>query len=148
MSQFTAPGLGISYGHRVHKFIEAETGLFAALDPTGGVCGRFGCVDIQDRFYWIPFGVRFVAPLYLNRIEFSGGGGGLYEKHTQANEFPGAGKATRDGWGGYFAGSAAVSLDRGRRFWLAGTPRWFLANPPYTRDRWFQISGEFTFRFR
>ena len=144
----TGPGLGISYGHRFHQFIEAETGLFAALDPTGNICNRFGCVDVQDRYVWIPFGVRFVAPLYLGRIEFSGGGGGLYEKYTVGNASSGGGPYDRDGWGGYFVGSAAVSLDRGRRFWLAGTPRWFLANPRYARDRWFQISGEFSFRFR
>ncbi len=144
----TAPGLGISYGHRFHGFIEAETGLFTAIDPTGKQCSEFGCVDIDDRFWWIPFGVRFVAPLYLGRIEFSGGGGGLYEKYTVGGPVPYGAPAGRAGWGGYFVASAAVSLDHSRRFWLAFTPRWFLANPPGPRDRWIQLSGEFRFRFR
>jgi hypothetical protein len=144
----TAPGLGLSIGHRFHKFIEPEVGLFTALDPTGDICGRFGCVDVSDHFFWIPFGVRFVAPLYLGRIEFSGGGGGLFEKYTVGNETSGGGPSERDGWGGYFVGSAALSLDRGRHFWLAATPRWFLANPAYARDRWFQIAAEFEVRFK
>lgn len=144
----TAPGFGISYGRRFGKFIEAETGLFTALDPTANICDRFGCVDVGDRYYWVPFGVRFVAPLYLNRIEFSGGGGGLYERYTVGTPYSGGGPYARDGWGGYFVTSAAVSLDHGRRFWVAATPRWFLANPRYARDRWLQISGEFSFRFR
>src|SRR5580704_7153259 len=78
--QPTATGLGLSYGYRVHKYIEAEAGVFTALDPTGDVCSRYGCDDVNDRFFWVPFGVRFIAPLYLGRIEFSGGGGGLFEK--------------------------------------------------------------------
>jgi hypothetical protein len=142
-----APSLGLSYGHRFHKYVEAEGGLFTALDPTGDVCSHNGCVDVHDRFFWLPFGVRFIAPLYLGRIEFSGGGGGLYEKYTVGSPFPGGGPDERHGWGGYFVGSAAVALDRSHRFWLGVTPRWFLANPAYARDRWFQIAGELSFRF-
>jgi hypothetical protein len=145
----TAPGLGLSYGHRFHKFIEAEAGLFTALDPAGQQCSKYGCVDVDDHFYWVPFGVRFVAPLYLGRIEFSGGGGGLYENYTGGGSYPGGAPATpRQGWGGYFVGSTAIPLDRSRHFWLGATPRWFLANPTYARDRWFQISGELSVRFR
>jgi hypothetical protein len=142
-----APSLGLSYGYRFYKYVEAEGGLFTALDPTGDVCSRNGCVDVNDRFFWLPFGVRFIAPLYLGRIEFSAGGGGLYEKYTVGSPFPGGGPDERHGWGGYFVGSAAVALDRSHRFWLGATPRWFLANPAYARDRWFQITGELSFRF-
>lgn len=143
----TATGLGLSYGRRFHRYFEAEAGLFTALDPTGNVCESFGCEDVDDRFYWIPFGVRFVAPLERGRIELSAGGGGLYEKYT-AGESPTGAPVPRDGWGGYFVGSTALSLDHARRFWLGVTPRWFLANPPYARDRWFQIAGEISVRFR
>jgi hypothetical protein len=145
----TAAGFGISYGYRFYRFMEAEAGLFAALDPAGTECEKFGCADVGDRFYWIPFGIRFLAPLYLDRMEFSGGGGGLYEKYTPGTGGPPGYGVTlgRDGWGGYFVGSAAVSLDRSRRFWLAVTPRWFLANPSYARDRWLQIAGEIQVRF-
>ena len=144
----TSTGLGLSYGYRVHNHVEAEAGLFTVLDPTSEVCGHSGCVDVNDRFFWVPFGVRFVAPLYLGRIEFSGGGGGLYEKYTVGSPFPGGGPLPRNGWGGYFVGSAAMALDHSRHFWLGATPRLFLANPAYARDRWFQISGELSFRFR
>ncbi len=144
----TAAGLGLSYGRRFHRYVEAEAGMFTALDPTGDVCGRFGCVDIGDRFFWIPFGVRFIAPLYLGRIEFSAGGGGLYEKYTVSSPPPGGGPSPRGGWGGYFVGSAALALDRARHFWVGASPRWFLANPAYARDRWVQISGEISVRFQ
>src|SRR5258708_4232230 len=122
--QQTATGLGLSYGYRVHKYVEAEVGVFTALDPTGEVCSHSGCIDVSDHFFWIPFGVRFIAPLYLGRIEFSGGGGGLYEKYTAGSSTIGGGPLPRYGWGGYFVGSAAISLDHSRRFWLGATPRW------------------------
>ena len=144
----TATGLGLSFGRRLHRYIEAEVGLFTALDPTGDICESFGCVDVDDHFFWVPFGLRFVAPLYLGRIEFSGGGGGLYEKYTVGGPSPGGGPSPRDGWGGYFVGSVACALDHSRHVWLSATPRWFLANPAYARDRWFQVSGEISVRFR
>jgi|SRR5439155_36421 len=94
----TATGLGLSWGYRAHRYIEPEAGLFTALNPTGEICGRFGCVDVNDHFFWIPFGVRFVAPPYLGRIEFSGGGGGLYERYTVGTPAPSGGPAPRHGW--------------------------------------------------
>jgi hypothetical protein len=144
----TATGLGLSYGYRVHNFIEAEAGVFTALQPSPDIRGANYFLNPNDRFIWIPFGVRFVAPLYLKPIEFSAGGGGLYEKYSVSKATSNFGIAPRDGWGGYFAASAAVALDGVKHFWIGATPRWFLANPPFTRDRWFQISGELTLRFR
>lgn len=142
----SATGLGISYGHRFRPWLEAEAGLFTALDPTGVQCASFGCHDASDHYYWVPFGVRFIAPLYRRRIELSVGGGGLYEKYS--GDFLGVGPLSRSGGGGYFVGSAAVALDRGRHFWVDATPRWFLANASYAKDRWLQISAEISFRFR
>lgn len=143
--RLTATGLGLTYGYRVHKHVEAEGGVLTALDPTSEICSHSGCVDVGDHYFWFPFGVRFIAP--LGRAEFSAGGGGLFEKYTVASPFPGGGPLPRHGWGGYFAGSAAVALDRSRHFWLGVTPRWFLANPAYARDRWFQVPSEFSVRF-
>ena len=142
----SATGLGISYGHRFRPWIEAEAGLFTALDPTGVQCASSGCRDASDHYYWVPFGVRFIAPLYRRRIDISGGGGGLYEKYS--GDLLGGPPVSRSGGGGYFLASAAVALDRGRHFWVGATPRWLLANASYTRDRWFQISAEISFRFR
>jgi len=142
----TATGLGLSYGYRVQKYVEVEAGVFTALDPTGDVCSHSGCIDVSDHFFWVPFGVRLIAP--FGRAEFSAGGGGLYERYTVGSAAPGGGPNPRNGWGGYFVGSAAMALDHSRHLWLGATPRWFLANPAFARDRWFQISGEFNVRFR
>jgi hypothetical protein len=145
----SATGLGLSYGYRVWKYAEAEAGAFTALDPTGNVCNAHGCVDANDRFLWIPFGFRFVAPSFGGRLEVSAGGGGLYERYRTENPFfGGVVPFVRTGWGGYFVASGAVALDHGKHFWLGVTPRWFLANPAYDRDRWFQIAGEVSFRFK
>jgi hypothetical protein len=144
----TAAGLGLSYGYRVQTHIELEAGVFAALQPSADIRGGNYFWDPDDRFVWFPFGVRFIAPLYLGRIEFSGGGGGLYEKYSVGNPNIAFGLESRGGWGGYFVGSASVALDRGKHSWLGATPRWFLANAAGVRDRWFQIAGELSVRFR
>lgn len=143
----SATGLGLSYGRRFHKFMEAEAGVFTALQPAPDIRGAHYFLDPDDRFIWVPFGIRFIAPMYLGRIRFSGGGGGLYEEYSVSNPEPGLGVESRHGWGGYFVGEAAVALDRRRRFWIGAAPRWFLANPRYARDRWFMITGDVSFRF-
>ncbi len=143
----TAAGLGLSYGYRVHPHIEVETGLFTALGPGGDFCTRFGCFDPHDRFFWVPLGVRFIAPMAWKRVEVSGGGGGLWEKYSVDNPNEGFSLRSRQGWGGYFVAGAAVFLDQRRHFWLGASPRLFLANPRFGRDRWFQILGEFSVRF-
>lgn len=122
--------------------------MFTALQPAPDIRGGNYFWNPDDRFLWVPVGIRFIAPIYLGRIEFSGGGGGLYEKYSVSNPNIAFGLQSRKGWGGYFVGSASVALDRRQHFWLAATPRWFLANPAFARDRWFQISGEFSVRFR
>ncbi len=141
----TGTGLGLSYGRRLVPFMEAEAGVFAALNPTPDIGGAHYFVHPEDRFIWVPFGVRFVAP--LGRIELSAGGGGLYEEFWVSNPNPTFGLESRHGWGGYFVAAAAVSLDRRKHLWLGAAPRWFLANPRYARDRWFMIPLELTFRF-
>lgn len=143
----TATSLGGSYGYRVRKHIEAEAGVFTALQPAPEIRGASYFLDPDDRFIWVPFGLRFILPMHRGRVELSAGGGGLYEKYSVSNANPGLGAAPRNGWGGYFVGGATVALDRGKHFWLGVTPRVFLANPKYARDRWFQLMGEFSFRF-
>jgi len=144
----SATSLGLSYGRRVWKYAEVEAGVFTALDPTGDLCSAHGCVDAKDNFLWIPVGVRFIAPVAQGRVEVSAGGGGLFERYRTDDPFSGVRPFARTAWGGYFSGGAAVALDRGRHFWLGASPRWFLANPPYDRDRWFQITGEVSYRFK
>jgi hypothetical protein len=144
----TAPVVGLSYGYRPLKFMEFEAGVHVALQPGGVSCNAHGCYDPNDRYIWVPFGVRFIAPLVAGRLELSAGGGGLYERYSLSNpDSPFGYQPGYGGWGGYFSGGAAVALDRRHRFWAGATPRVILANPRYRRDRWFTITGDITFRF-
>ena len=146
----SALSLGASYGYRVFPFLQLEAGATTALHPRPEIRGANYDIKPEDRFIWVPFGVRGVLPLRRGRVELSAGGGGLYEKYSVSNPDSGIGLATYDGWGGYFVAGAAASIDRRRHFWLGASPRWFLANAGYkgyTHDRWFVITGDFSFRF-
>jgi hypothetical protein len=144
----TAPALGVSYGYRALKFVEFEAGAVVALQPGPQSCNAHTCYDPNDRYIWVPFGVRFIAPLVAGRLELSAGGGGLYEKYSVSNpDSPFGPREGFAGWGGYFSGGAAVALDRRHRFWAGVTPRVILANPPFARDRWFTVTGDLGFRF-
>jgi hypothetical protein len=143
----TAVSLGGTYGYRVLKNVEVTAGAFVVLNPTPPDCASFGCSNGDNRFVWIPFGARFILPLKHDRYELSAGGGGLWEHYTVVNPNTSFGASSYGGWGGYLAVSAAMALDRGRHFWISGTPRWILANPGHVRDRWFMITGDISFRF-
>ncbi len=144
----TAPTVGLSYGYRPLKFLELEAGVLGALHPGRQLCNAHACYDPFDRYIWVPFGVRFIAPLASGRVELSAGGGGLYENYATGEFDPFTGSSDgRSGWGGYFAGGAAAALDHRRRYWIGVTPRVILANPRYARDRFFTITGDFSFRF-
>jgi len=145
----TAAVLEGSYGYRLRRHLQVEAGLVVGLQPAAELCSAHGCSQPHDRYYWVPFGLRVVAPLWRGRLEVSAGGGGVYEKYVVANTnqipccFYGV-----DGWGGYFVGGAAVPLDRGRHWWVGASPKWFLANPTEGQhDRWFVIPLEFSWRF-
>jgi hypothetical protein len=141
----TAVSLGVSYGRRLHTYIEAEAGVFTGLQPRGQSCASFGCFDPDDRFIWIPFGLRFIDPVIRNRLELSAGGGGLYEKYSIDNPNPAIGQQPYEGWGGYFVGGFSARLIK--QLWLGAGPRFFLGNPDYRRDRWIMWSGEVSWRF-
>jgi len=143
----SATGLGMSYGYRPLRFLELEAGLTANFHPAAPECSAHGCVYLDDHFFWVPFGVRFVAPLAWKRVEVSGGGGGLYERYQVGNPDNPFDLLDRSGWGGYFRGGAAVWIDRGHHWWLGASPTFFLANPRYARDRWFVIAPEISFRW-
>ncbi|MEZ5398331.1 MAG: hypothetical protein R2729_01600 [Bryobacteraceae bacterium] len=89
----------------------------------------------------MPFGLRLVAPLVRDRIELSGGEGGLCESYAVANPNPAA-RPSRSGWGGYVVASAAVALDPGRHVWLSVSPRYYVVNPAAYRDRWLQVYAD------
>jgi len=64
--------------------VEAEVGVFAALNPPPS-CSAYGCYFPDDRFIWVPFGLRFYAPVSLKWLDASAGGGGLHEKYSVSN---------------------------------------------------------------
>ena len=143
----TAPLVGFSYGYRPLKFMEIETGLSVGFQPGEELCNRFGCYDPNDRYFWIPLGVRLVSPPLAGRVELSIGGGGLLQRYSVSNPENPYSISSQNGFGGYFVAGAAVALDHRHRFWLGVTPRVLLANPEFRRYRWFTISGDFSFRF-
>ena len=143
----TAVSLAGTYGYRVFRNLQVEAGVVTALNPTPEIRGATYDYKPDDRFIWVPFGLRGVLPFKRDRVELSAAAGGLYEKYSVSNPGP-FGPESRNGWGGYFAGGAAIAIDRGRHFWLGASPRWYLANPSQgTHDRWFVIAGDLSFRF-
>jgi hypothetical protein len=67
----TAPVVGASYGYRPLRWIEFEAGLNVALQPGQAQCAAYGCFYPDDRIFWVPFGVRFIAPVAWKRVELS-----------------------------------------------------------------------------
>jgi hypothetical protein len=145
----TAPSLGATYGYRVMRHLEMEAGAMVALGPGHEQSGASYYFKPDDRFTWVPFGLRGILPLRHDRIELSAAAGGLYEKYSVSNPALSVGLAARDGWGGYFAGGVKIAVDRKRHIWLGAAPHWYLANTRggYAHDRWFVITGDAGFRF-
>jgi hypothetical protein len=145
----TAVSLGASYGYRVLRNLQIEAGIMTALNPAPEIRGAHLDIKPEDRFIWAPFGLRGILPMKRDRIELSLAAGGLYEKYSVSNPNSAVGLRSRDGWGGYFAGGAALAIDRGQHFWLGVSPRLYLANADngFTHDRWFVVSGDLGFRF-
>jgi hypothetical protein len=87
--------------------------------------------------------------LKSGRLEVFVSAGGLYEKYLVANPADSVGFVSRSGWGGYASGGASIALDRGRHFWLGGSPHFFFANTNngYAHDRWFVLNLDLGFRF-
>lgn len=145
----TSVSLGATYSYHLFRNLGVEAGVVSALNPTPEIRGAHYDIVPRDRFIWVPFGLRGILPLKRGRVELSAAAGGLYEKYSISNPNSAVGLVSRDGWGGYFAGGAAIAMDRGRHFWLGASPRWYLANSNdgYAHDRWFVIAGDLGFRF-
>ena len=143
----TSPSLGATGGVRITPGIELEAGVFAAIDPIGQGCDRFGCMAPSSDYIWVPFGVRFIRPIAHGRVELSAGGGGLFEHFSTSFAPGGAAGYDYNGFGGCVKASLALALDRHRHFWIGATPRLNLANSGGYRDRWFLITGDIGVRF-
>jgi hypothetical protein len=142
----TSPSLGATGGVRITPRIELEAGVFAAIDPIGQGCDHIGCFTPSSNYIWVPFGMRFIRPIAHDRVEFSVGGGGLFE-HFSTGEQAGSAGFDYNGFGGYGKASLAIALDRHRHFWIGATPRVIVANSGNFRDRWFMITGDIGLRF-
>jgi hypothetical protein len=143
----SATSIGLTYGYRPYNHVEFEVGVQTALHPGPEIRGASYDFKPDDRYIWIPFGVRFIVPIAEDRFELSTGGGGLYQRYSISNSGSGFGFDPYHAWGGYLVESASVALDHGRHFWLGATPRFFIANGAFHRDRWSTITAEFSVRF-
>jgi hypothetical protein len=144
----TVASLGLTYGYRVLPFLQLEAGFTTAANAAPEFRGANYDIQPNDRYVWVPFGIRGIVPV-RERVELSVAGGGLYERYTVDRSGAGFGLVDRRGWGWQAGAGAAVALDRRRHFWLGGSPRFFFANTNrgYSHDRWFVLSGDIAFRF-
>ena len=141
--------LRFTYAHRLIPHLAVEAGIDSAVSLGTEIRGANYDVNVNDRMFWVPFGVRGILPLKNGRAEVFVSAGGLYEKYSAGNPFDSVGVGSRNGWGGYVSGGAAAALDRGRHFWLGGSSRFYFANTNrgYSHDRWVTATLDFSLRF-
>jgi hypothetical protein len=142
----TAPSLALSYAYRLLPNLDIEAGIDSALALGSKFVSANYDVTADDRFLWVPFGLRGVLPLRHDRVELSAGAGGTYEKYWVGNP---SYVTSRDGLGGYGSVGAAAALDAHRHFWLGVSPFFFFANTGggYSHDRWFVLNVGLGVRF-
>ncbi len=144
----SAASVAMTYAYRLFSHVAAEVGVDTALSLGSEARGAYYDYKADDRFFWVPFGLRGVLPAQHDRVEVSASGGAVYERYSV-----GAPAApifvSRDGWGGYVSAGAAIALDRGRHFWVGSSPRLYFANTNrgYTHDRWVILNVGLGFRF-
>ena len=145
----SAPALGLTYARRLFPHLELEAGVQTALSLGSEARGAHYDFIADDRFIWVPFGLKGVLPLHHDRVEVWASGGGTYEKYRVGNPADSVGFVSRDGWGGYASAGASIALDGRRHFWLGGSPRFFFANTNqgYAHDRWVILSAGLGFRW-
>lgn len=157
----------VDYGFRPIKWLQADIGYDGAYNAanvddyqeTG-----YGPARIADYQTFIPMGGRVVLPLARGRVEFYGGGGGVYARYSeslsQPDEFTNIGCPScqsRDGWGYYAMAGGSVALDAQHRFRLGVISRSYWVEtkgaivgtlPSYrTSDRWINTYVTFTASF-
>ena len=144
----TAPSIAVGYAYRLFSHLDLEVGIDTTLSLGSEARGANYDFKAEDRFIWIPFGLKGILPLRRDRLEVSIAAGGTYEKYSVGNPATSVGFLSRDGWGGYASAGASMALDRGRHFWLGASPRLFLVNTDqYAHDRWFVFNVGLELRF-
>jgi hypothetical protein len=144
-----APALALTYAYRLFPHMDVEAGVNTTLSLGTEARGANYDFKADDRFLWVPFGLKGVLPLRSGRVELSVGAGGLYEKYLVGSPAEFVGFASRDGWGGYATTGVAVALDRRRHFWIGASPQLLFANTGggYEHDRWFVLNVGVGLRF-
>ena len=141
----SAPSVGVTYAYRLLPPMDVEAGIDTALSLGSEARGANYDIKANDRFIWVPFGLRGVLPLRRDRVEISIGAGGTYEKYSASDSL----FVPRNGWGGYASVGAAVALDGRRHFWLGASPHLFFVNADrgYAHDRWLSANLGLGLRF-
>lgn len=144
----SVPSVAVTYAYRLLSHVDVEVGLDTTLSLGSEDRGAHYDFKADDRFFWVPFGLRGILALRRDRVEISAAAGGVYEKYfvgSPADDI----FVSRDGFGGYSSVGAAVALDRRRHFWLGTFPRLYFANTNrgYAHDRWFVLNAGLGLRF-
>jgi hypothetical protein len=160
------PLISIGYGYRFLRYLQADVGLdivFGAAHVRDYLETDFGPLRIRDRQFFVPFGGRAILPLFSDRVQIFGGGGGAYMRYAELLRQPSSYFKidcpvclTRDGWGYYALAGASVFLDRGRHFSVGGLAKAYRGHtegenlagvPRRTMDHWLNALGQFGFSF-
>jgi hypothetical protein len=160
-------GLALGYGYRFHRFFQADVGVDMVIGAAGVrdyLNTDFGDRRIRDYQLLVPFGGRAILPLFHERLQFYGGGGGThfryFERLSQPSEYfrldcPVC--TARNGWGYYATVGMNVAVDRAQHFRLGVASRVYRGHTDgdplgpvpgvRTRDHWVNVMGEFGFSF-
>ncbi len=157
----------VAYGYRPIKWLQADfgyDGAYNAADVNDYQYSGYGPLRITDYQTFLPVGGRVVLPVARGRVEFYGGGGGVYARYSeslrQPDEYTRLGCPScksRDGWGYYAMVGGSVAVDRGQRFRLGAATRMYQVDtagatvgvlPSWkTADRWLNSYLTFTVSF-
>ena len=152
----SGPVFAGNYEYRIMKYLAVEGGFQSMLPlttiyesfsvPSGtslistATCSS-GCTIVQSSRTMVnltPFGVKLVLPLASDRFELFAGGGGAYAFHSDGTY--------RDAILAQGTVGGRVAMDKGHRFWL-GTSGRFFSNPGHGRQEWLSWSADFGIRF-
>ncbi len=158
-----APGVGVGYGYRFHKYFQADVGLdilFGAARIRDFLTTDIGGFRIKDREYFVPMGGRAIVP--LGRILLHAGGGGAWMRYNERINQPSSYYridcpvcTSRSGWGYY----AQVGGDYfvGRNFRLGVFSRFYRGHTQgeplgpvpgvRTKDQWVNTMAQLGFSF-
>lgn len=157
----------VAYGYRPIKWFQADIGYdgaYNAADVNAYQDTGYGPLRIRDFQTFIPMGGRAILPVLRGRVEFFGGGGGVYARYSESLKQPSdylkigcPSCQARDGWGYYALVGGSVALDSGKHFRLGVTSKAYRVEtngdivgdlPSYrTSDRWMNTYLTFAVSF-